>query len=133
MLYGPSVPDVKRSTILFAAFATISCVGRSIEIVVPDGFVGEARIVYDPQNGGQPDQSGFSYVFRIPTSGVLRVKDQSPFFRMHTESVRHEGGKKAKVRQAYAATGDPITRPDGSSFASTEMAGTTHVWVIESQ
>ena len=52
------------------------------KIVVPEGFSGEARVIFDPEAGRPLESEGFYYVFRIPREGELRVRDQAPFYRL---------------------------------------------------
>src|ERR1041384_6898427 len=97
-----------RSIVILAIPAvlfTVGC-GAPVDVVVPDGFTGEARIVYDPENGLQPQTEGLHWVYRVPSSGELRVRYQAPFFAYHTENVRHEGGKKALVTRRLTVAGN---------------------------
>lgn len=123
-----TIMSVKLCIPVLAAIASLGC-GRSVEIVVPDTFVGEARIVFDPAGGAPLVSSGFAWTFRIPASGELRVADQSPFYRLHRETVRHESGREAVVVRQFT-TGGGVKKPDGSWYGSTDLPGNTHVWVI---
>src|SRR5262245_61292510 len=112
-----------------AMVSTISC-ARAVKVVVPNGFAGEARVVFDPVAGQAIETDGAWRVLRIPPDGVLRVKDQAPFHRSNFVSfdiVQYANGKAAPVaRTVYVRL---IKDPNEPS--STVSPGTTRMWVIE--
>ena len=109
-----------------AILALMGC-GRAVKVVVPNAFSGEARVVFDPEHGGAPEHEGLYYVYRIPPSGELRVRDQALFFRFHHETVRYADGTEAPVARVYSIGGS------NGLTSSTEFPGTSHVWVIQSE
>ena len=122
---------MRITSILMAAAFALAAVGatgcgRVIKVVVPDGFSGEARVVYDPDAGQTVACNGYSYVFQIPPEGVLKVRDQAPFYQLHYETVQYANGRKATVARHFAIAGS------NALTSSTEFPGTTHVWLIES-
>ncbi len=104
-------------------------VGRPVEIIVVNGFVGEAQVVFDPVHGVPLSESGFHFVARIPLSGELRVNDVSPFYRWHSSTVRYENGTKANVVREYSEAAT-VSTGSGKWQSSTDLPGSTLVWVI---
>jgi hypothetical protein len=99
--------------------------GRPVEIVLPVGYQGAFSIVKDSKGGREPELNHGVWMFRIPESGVLKVKKTSPFHIWHRETHVYADGKSANVRPLGVTGGDIQTRPN--SFAgSTSYHGTEH-------
>lgn len=103
--------------------------GKPIMITLPDGFVGEFRIVKDSQTGQEPLERGRSLIYKIPESGILHVKDDRPFYRWHAESIYYESGKHVTCEALGTTAGRHSTGPS-SSESSTKFDGTTHRWRV---
>src|SRR5262249_7864207 len=103
--YPPRAPSFWRCVLVgLVAFLAVSC-GRTVEIVVPNGFTGDARLIYDPQNGVDPESHLFRVTYRIPASGELAIRDQSPLYHWHAQTVMYTNGHVAKVSRAFSIGG----------------------------
>src|SRR5262245_19921025 len=100
-----------RAGLVVAGIGAVAC-GRSIEVVVPDGFSGEVRVVFDPEKGEPLKSSGFKWVVEIPATGEIRVRDQTPFLRK-LESVRYQDGTPASIARRYVLLGSRLSRDGG--------------------
>lgn len=124
----------RRTTVCIAVFSSLAlqACSKPVQVIVPDGFTGEAKIVLDTESGMEPQREGIWWVFRIPSSGELRVGDHSVLYRWHYTVVRHANGSRASVGQQFTRAG---TRRRGPNLweSSTNFDGTTHVWIIEDQ
>jgi hypothetical protein len=112
----------------FLLFMLLAASGRNrvVHVVIPNGFTGEARLVYDPKDGTVPECGVLSCVYRIPAAGELRIKSQELFARLHYETVRFSNGQEAKVARAFSQS-----EMVGLTSSSSDP-GITYVWVIES-
>ncbi len=118
---------LKLLSLVFVAVVTAGGCSRAVKIVVPDGFTGEAILIYDPVAGTVPGSEGLYCVYRIPADGKLRIKSQDVFSRLHYTTVEHADGRKAKVAQEFSRV-----RMVGLK-SSTDDPGTEEVWLIESK
>ncbi|OAI39469.1 hypothetical protein AYO40_05735 [Planctomycetaceae bacterium SCGC AG-212-D15] len=89
-----------------------------IKVILPTGYTGNFFIVRDRVLGQDLVQRDGFWVFEVPDSGILRIKDDDPFYQWHGEVVVDRGGHPVIVR-------DLGTSP-GTSEGSTD--GTTHGW-----
>jgi hypothetical protein len=67
-----------------------------IHFVVPDGFVGELKIVATRDPGYEPFDATGKRIFVFPRSGVLKVqrsKLERVFSGWHTQDARFESGE----------------------------------------
>jgi hypothetical protein len=103
--------------------------GLPIEFVVPDDFHGSIELVKDRKGGYDLNPKGGKYVIVVPATGVLRIKDGSPFHRWHTESCRDTSGKPRNLEGGGVTAGSRQTGL-GSSDGSTDCDGTTYYWVV---
>jgi hypothetical protein len=110
-----------------AAYANRS--GNPIRIVLPAGFRGEFSIVKNRIEGQDLELQDSVWVFEIPASGVLVVKDDYPFYMWHQESYVYSDGRLARVKSLGTTPGSIQTGP-GSSSGSTDYDGTTHHWKV---
>ncbi len=65
--------------------------GRTVDMVVPNGFTGPIWIVLDPSGQDIPLVNG-RYEVVIPPNGLLRVQSFGPFERWHEDTYRYEDG-----------------------------------------
>ena len=73
------------------------------------------------------------WIFDIPSTGVLIVKDDHPFYRWHQEIHLYADGHPASLESLGTTAGTIQTGP-GTSKGSTAHDGTTHRWrVVERQ
>jgi hypothetical protein len=103
--------------------------GKSIHIILPNGFGGEFQIVKDSQRGQDLVEENGSWVFRIPRDGKLYVKQDWPFYQGHTETVQYENGQDVANKDLGTTAGSRSTGPNRVE-ASTEFDGTTHRWRV---
>jgi hypothetical protein len=113
----------------FALAARANRSGKSIKVVLPDGYRGEFSIVKDRAKGQDLRMQGGVWVFEIPAGGVLVVNDDSPFYMWHQETYVYADGRAAKVEELGTTAGSIQTGP-GSSRANTDYDGTTHRWKV---
>ena len=100
--------------------------GKSVVFVLPAGLRGEFRIVKDSMLGVELTEDEGEWVVAIPPDGELRVKDDRPFSRWHSEHALRVGGGMVWIEPAGTRAGcDPMTGDH-----STEYDGTTHKWRI---
>lgn len=105
LLYGPFLPSFFRRNEVF---------------VVPDDFRGVAYVLFDQPNGTKPEFEWWSYVYRIPRSGVLRVQTELlEGFRPPPEIFRDSAGRRVPFRRRDAH-GRPIP---GAVYASHMESG----------
>ena len=124
---------LKRVVIACLAMGFVACnVGRPIELVVPNEFSGEARIVFDPNRGEDLRPQGWPWRIVLPKDGELHIRDDSYLRKWRSYTIRHEDGTAAKVVNKFTRSGPPKTLPDGRIVSDTRFPGAVHVWVIES-
>lgn len=100
--------------------------GKPVLFVLPADFRGEFRIVKDSVGGVELVERNGEYVFEIPPSGVLRVKNDRPFYRWHVERAPYLDGRVVEIEGIGSAAGyNP-----GKGGSSTEYDGTTHAWRV---
>ena len=105
--------------------------GQPTRIILPDGFTGEFSIVKDRLRGEDlVFEDGF-WVFRIPQSGVLTIKDDEPLYRWHGSVVQSANGKHVEVKDMGTYPGERKTGPN-SSKSSTDYEKTkgTHLFSL---
>jgi hypothetical protein len=91
--------------------------GNPVEILVPVGFQGKIEIIRDRKNGHDLKHVGRTFVFAIPPSGVLRVKETYPFHRWHSEScVDTVGHSRYLEGKGSSLPGDGTTGDDGTIY-----------------
>ncbi len=65
-----------------------------VEYVVPNGYHGIITFELDPDHGVVPAvKGGNTYVYRIPDSGTLKVRDFDLFERYHHEIAQYADGR----------------------------------------
>lgn len=114
----------------FALTAILDRPGLPIEFIVPANFHGSIELVKDRKAGSELTPQGGKYVIVVPATGVLRIKDGSPFHRWHTESCRDTSGKPRNLEGGGVTAGNCQTGPNGSE-GSTDCDGTTYDWVVQ--
>jgi len=108
------------------AAAGCSSSGKPVLFVLPAGFRGEFRVVKDSAQGAELVERGGEWVFEIPPSGVLRVKDDRPFYRWHVERARYPDGRAVTIEGVGTRAGFSASQGD----SSTDYDGTTHTWRV---
>jgi hypothetical protein len=86
--------------LLIAVLLCLSCTqkrGASVHIVVPDGFKGLVKIVKD-QTGMEIELEHGEYIYRIPTNGMLKVKEPRGLSQWHYTEASYSSGKPLPVR-----------------------------------
>jgi hypothetical protein len=78
----------------------------SVRFILPDGYRGIFRLVVDP-HAGQPTQEKGVWVYRIPETGLLGVKERWPFSEWHSTAAFYSGGKSLAV--APSPPGEPYS------------------------
>jgi len=101
--------------------------GLPIKIVIPVGYHGEIRIVKDHTKGQALKEQDGWWVFEIPPSGELDVKETYPFHMWHNETHVYSDGTAADLQDLGVEAGNIVTG-SGSSKGSTEYDGTTFRW-----
>src|SRR5262245_21524687 len=104
--------------------------GKTVLLILPNGFRGEFQVVKDATQGADPVERNGEGVFEIPPSGVLIVKDDRPFYRWHSERARYANGQPVAVEGLGVLAGNRSTGPN-SSESSTDFDGTTHTWRVK--
>jgi hypothetical protein len=102
--------------------------GRPVRVILPDGYKGKFSIIKDKAGEDLIAEDG-CWVFRIPASGVLRIKDNSPFFVPHREEFLYSDSTPLPVKSLGASPGTIQTGPN-SGEGSTDYDGTTHEWMV---
>ena len=106
---------------------TIDWKGKPIRIVLPVSFRGEFSIVKDRTSGQELKLQDGVWVFEIPASGVLFVKEDYPFFMWHNMRYAYSDGRplsRRSVEEFGLAAADP-------SPGYPESDGTTHRWKVD--
>jgi hypothetical protein len=103
--------------------------GKPIVIVLRDGYEGEFQIIKDGKRGKDLVERDGSWVFEIPPEGTLYLKNDSPFYRWHTATIRYRNGQLVEYEDLGTRAGERQIRP-GQSEASTDFDGTTHTWKV---
>jgi hypothetical protein len=66
----------------------------TIEFVVPEGYTGVIIVEEDRETGGEPQrEDGNTYVYEVPETGILVVKNFDPFDHYHFFIARYAGGR----------------------------------------
>lgn len=88
----------QRIVIAASALACVLATGCSapersygVRIIVPEGFRGTIRIVFD-DSGAAPIWEEGQLVFRVPESGIVRTTGANPFLKFGDIEVVTEGG-----------------------------------------
>jgi hypothetical protein len=100
--------------------------GNPVLFILPDGFRGEIQIIKDSVKGAEPAERGDWWVFEVPPSGVLRIKDDRMFYRWHAQRAQYSDGRAVSVELVGTRAGFSA----GSGDYSTEYDGTTHTWRV---
>jgi len=91
--------------------------GDAVKLIVPAGFHGKIEVIRDSKNGDDLRHIGRTFVFAIPPSGVLRVKETYPFHRWHTESCEDTARNyRYLVGKGSSMAGDGTTGDDGTVY-----------------
>jgi len=80
------------SMLLTALIGCSNPSGDAVKIIIPNNFRGVFKIVPD-EEGTLAEKKDEHFVFRIPGSGILRVKNTDPFKDFHETVVEYESGK----------------------------------------
>lgn len=67
--------------------------GYPIVLVVPDGYRGPVRLIIDRRQGVEVPLVDGKYTYRIPETGTLVIKDDSPFRQWHSMTAVYSSGK----------------------------------------
>jgi hypothetical protein len=103
--------------------------GKPILIVLPNFYNGEFRIVKDSQKGQVLVKENDWWVFEIPPDGSLYVRDDSPFYKWHSLSVRYKNGESISFEDLGTSLGTRSAGPNRTE-GSTDFDGTTHRWQV---
>jgi hypothetical protein len=98
--------------------------------ILPNHFKGEFHVVKDSIRGEDLVERNGEWVFEIPTSGVLKVKNDQPFYLWHAVRFRYADGQAVDCEGLGVKLGSHSTGPN-SSEGSTEFDGTTHSWRVK--
>ncbi|HEX4150095.1 MAG TPA: hypothetical protein VHY20_13945 [Pirellulales bacterium] len=103
--------------------------GSPIEFIVPARFSGTIEVVLDRKSGQDLRFEQGRYVFVIPSSGVLRVKEAFPFHRWHKETCRDFDGQPKDLEGGGMTGGSRQVGPNGWK-SSSDFDGTTYRWEV---
>jgi len=81
---------------VFLPVGIMSCLEQSgdpIVLIIPEGYRGEVRLLIDKQQGVDVPLTSGRHIYQVPESGVLQIKDASPFLHWHTLGARYTNGK----------------------------------------
>jgi hypothetical protein len=67
--------------------------GYPIELVISEGYRGPVRLIIDRQQGVDVPLVDGKYTYRIPETGTLLIKDDSPFRQWHSMTATYTSGK----------------------------------------
>jgi hypothetical protein len=122
-----------RCQFVLVAFVLIavgcSLTTQPIMVILPDGYVGEFRIVKDSANGQKLVQQNGWWVFEIPDDGTLYVHEDWPFYLWHSFSVRYRDGRPAAIEDLGTRAGSRSTGPNSIEFNG-NFDGTTQHWRV---
>lgn len=102
--------------------------GRPIRVILSPGFVGEFSIVKDGKRGVTIEPTEGVWVYRIPESGILFVRENAPFFRWHPPIQFVDARGSTVVVEPLETTAGSRPAGPGASSSSTDFDGTTHRW-----
>jgi hypothetical protein len=114
---------------LLAVVPGCSDSGKPVLFILPNDFKGEFRIVKDATRGADLAERNGEWVFEFPARGVLKVKNDRPFYRWHSERARYADGRPVVVDGIGTLAGSRPTGPN-STESSTDLNGTTHIWRV---
>lgn len=83
---------------VFVARRRATPTGPLVRIVVPDGWCGMFKLALDVGNGTQPDHVDEEYIYTVPMSGVLAVRDFKPLEQWHFTVVEYSNGTRIPDR-----------------------------------
>jgi hypothetical protein len=106
---------------LLGFVSLVGCSGPSgppVRLVVPDGFKGLIKIVYDPR-APRVRVRGGEYAYEISSDGVLRVRKTARYENWHYVRASFSSGQ--EIATIYPVASDGITlfsigRSDGALF-----------------
>ena len=90
--------------VILFAIATINSQTSPIKVILPEGYTGTFSIVKDRIAGEDIVLREGFWVFET-ASGILRVKDDGPFYKWHGEVVVYSTGLPAKVKHLGTSAG----------------------------
>ena len=102
-----------------------------IRIIVPANYKGKFQIVKDSQSGVGLQCANNVCTFTIPPSGVLRIKDDSPFGEWHELRVEDENGNAVAVKELGISPGKRriSDSPDHERIEfDSRFDGTAYAW-----
>jgi hypothetical protein len=77
----------------FGMIAYHNRLGYPIVLVVPEGYRGPVRLIIDRQQGVDVRLIDEKYTYHIPETGMLLIKDDSPFRQWHSMTAMYTDGK----------------------------------------
>jgi hypothetical protein len=96
----------------FGMIAYYNRSGYPIVLVVPERYRGPVRLIIDRHQGVEVPLVHGKYTYRIPETGTLVIKDDSPFRQWHSMKPMYSSGKPIPIDF------EDNLRPDAVSFHS---------------
>jgi hypothetical protein len=82
----------RPAILLLALCYGCSSYGTPVHFVVPAEFRGPIFLVLDESDGIEVTPTGGKYVYRIPVTGLVRIKSFKPFEPWHKETASYDDG-----------------------------------------
>ena len=113
---------VAVSAIFAACVAYATRENPPLSLIVPVGFRGTITVIRDSVAGQALSSDRGVYVFKIPASGTLRVKDSWPFHRWHKEECRDVDGRLREIQDSSVTLEGDVR--------STDDDGVVYTWEV---
>ena len=98
--------NIKHLSIFLSLFLFINCSKTENTLtLIPDGYTGTIRILFDQENGTEIKYEGEKRVYEIPESGILKTKF-SPQFGYHFPEYYYvsKNGNRTKIQRIAELT-----------------------------
>ena len=83
--------------------------GYPIVLVINDDYRGPVRLIIDQQNGVDISLKDETYTYVIPASGILVIKDDSPFGKWHSMTATYANGRSIPIDHENNLPSNSIT------------------------
>jgi hypothetical protein len=86
---------------VFIPFGMIAYYNRSaypIVVIVPEGYRGPIKLIVDKNRGIDVPLKEGRFIYHIPPSGTLLIKDDGPFHQWHSMTAKYTNGMAIPMR-----------------------------------
>lgn len=82
--------------------------GHPISLILPKEHRGTVKLILDRRRGVDVPLEDGTYIYRIPASGVMTIRDDSPFRRWQSMRVSYGNGRRIAIADEELTTADEV-------------------------